>query len=238
MARAREQRFVITLLIPLMAAHVVGACASLSAVPPANTAPTTGMRSVTYHHSVEFLRGASDLTGPEATRLELFLTGLPVESRIDFVLSGRMDEAVGRAPNFDLATRRVSIISNHIHQQLTGRAEFEINAPSRRAVSRRGSSVFSPSGSDFVEISATSHRLQLPNCPIWSRDLGLDPNNLPLANLGCASAINLGLMVADPADLEEGRSFGGSDGGREADAIGRYRTDKVRELRREGATKQ
>ena len=41
----------------------------------------------------------------------------------------------------------------------------------------------------------------LPGCPDWSRDPGYDPRNLPLSNLGCANAFNLGLMVADPADL-------------------------------------
>ena len=41
----------------------------------------------------------------------------------------------------------------------------------------------------------------LPGCPDWSRDPGFDPRNLPLSNLGCANAYNLGLMVADPGDL-------------------------------------
>lgn len=37
-------------------------------------------------------------------------------------------------------------------------------------------------------------------------------------------------MVADPADLPAGRPLGPADGTREADAILRYRTDKVRPL--------
>jgi type IV pilus biogenesis protein CpaD/CtpE len=41
-------------------------------------------------------------------------------------------------------------------------------------------------------------------------------------------------MVADPADLAEGRPLGPADGVREAEAVVRYRTDKVRPLLDEG----
>ena len=37
-------------------------------------------------------------------------------------------------------------------------------------------------------------------------------------------------MVADPADLQRGRPLGPADATREAEAIVRYRTDKVKEL--------
>jgi pilus assembly protein CpaD len=51
-----------------------------------------------------------------------------------------------------------------------------------------------------------------------------------LSNLGCANAVNLGLMVADPADLVTGAPTAPADATREAEAIVRYRTDKVRQL--------
>ena len=70
----------------------------------------------------------------------------------------------------------------------------------------------------------------MPGCPNWTRDPGFDPLNLPLSNLGCANAFNLGLMVADPADLASTLPTSPSDGTREAEAIARYRTDKVKQL--------
>ena len=54
---------------------------------------------------------------------------------------------------------------------------------------------------------------------------------MPLSNLGCANAVNLGLMIAEPADLTRGRPLGTADGIREAEAVVRYRTDKVKELK-------
>ena len=70
----------------------------------------------------------------------------------------------------------------------------------------------------------------LPGCPDWTRDPGYDPLNLPLSNLGCANAVNLGLMVADPGDLARTVPTSPADGTREAEAIARYRTDKVKQL--------
>ena len=77
-------------------------------------------------------------------------------------------------------------------------------------------------------MSATS--VALPGCPDWSRDPGYDPRNEPLSNLGCANAFNLGLMVADPRDLSTGTPTAPADATREAEAVIRYRTDKVKQL--------
>ena len=51
-----------------------------------------------------------------------------------------------------------------------------------------------------------------------------------MSNLGCANAVNLGLMVADPNDLAMGTPTAPADAAREAEAIVRYRTDKVKAL--------
>ncbi len=37
-------------------------------------------------------------------------------------------------------------------------------------------------------------------------------------------------MIADPSDLAQGRTLGPADGTREAEAVVRYRTDKVKAL--------
>ena len=57
-----------------------------------------------------------------------------------------------------------------------------------------------------VEVLVAAAEVVLPGCPDWSRDPGYDPRNLPLSNLGCANAVNLGLMVADPGRSRDGRA--------------------------------
>jgi len=44
---------------------------------------------------------------------------------------------------------------------------------------------------------------------------------------------NLGLMVAEPRDLERGRALAPADGVHAAEAVARYRTGKVYELKQE-----
>lgn len=78
------------------------------------------------------------------------------------------------------------------------------------------------------------HRLIVlgPDCPDWRKPSGADPANAPGANFGCATTRNLGLMVADPADLFAGRDEGVQDGTRAAAAVHRYRSGTVTPLNR------
>ena len=81
-----------------------------------------------------------------------------------------------------------------------------------------------------VVVEVVSHLVQVPGCPDWSRDASFDPRNLPLSNLGCATATDLGLMLADPADLAPGTRTGPADGVAAAEAVSRYRAGKVTPL--------
>ena len=68
------------------------------------------------------------------------------------------------------------------------------------------------SGQRARRASFGRHEVILPGCPNWSREPGYDPGNLPLSNLGCATAFNLGLMVADPGGSGTRRPLGPADG--------------------------
>ena len=48
--------------------------------------------------------------------------------------------------------------------------------------------------------------------------------------MGCSNTANLGLMVADPLDLKEGRTMGPADGEFGALRIQRYREGEVQEF--------
>ena len=75
-----------------------------------------------------------------------------------------------------------------------------------------------------------------PNCPDWRKPGTSDYGNTPMSNLGCANAVNLGLMLANPRDLIQGREMGDADGTASALAIQRYRADKIKPLDRSGTT--
>jgi pilus biogenesis lipoprotein CpaD len=69
-----------------------------------------------------------------------------------------------------------------------------------------------------------------PNCPDWSKPVGQDSENTPLANFGCANTANLGMMVVNPRELIRGSTPGPADGEAVSAAIKRYRQGKTKEL--------
>ena len=69
-------------------------------------------------------------------------------------------------------------------------------------------------------------------------DPGSDFTNQTSSNFGCSDAVNLGLMVASPADLTEGRPLGPADGKPAAAAVARYLDDKVTPLPTEATVGQ
>jgi pilus assembly protein CpaD len=67
----------------------------------------------------------------------------------------------------------------------------------------------------------------LPPCPNWSETRPNDFTNALPSYFGCADAVNLGLMVASPADLAGGRQLALADGKPAAAAVDRYLNDQV-----------
>jgi len=68
-----------------------------------------------------------------------------------------------------------------------------------------------------------------PPCPDWRKPAGEDYNNQAGSNFGCATETNLGLMVANPKDLVDGRTIGPADGEQAAKAIENYRAGSTPE---------
>jgi pilus assembly protein CpaD len=71
------------------------------------------------------------------------------------------------------------------------------------------------------------HLVTLPACPNWSQPPYSDFTNQPSSNFGCATATNLGLMVASPSDLASGRPLGPALAEPAVIAQERYLADKV-----------
>ena len=60
-------------------------------------------------------------------------------------------------------------------------------------------------------VSIGRYAVTLPTCPNWSQSPAADFTNDYSSYYGCATATNLGLMVASPADLVSGRPFSAPD---------------------------
>jgi len=76
---------------------------------------------------------------------------------------------------------------------------------------------------DAVVVRVGRYVVTGPRCPDWSAAEAADYTNTPSSNFGCATATNLGLMVANPADLVSGSSGGGADAALLARSVERYR---------------
>ena len=78
---------------------------------------------------------------------------------------------------------------------------------------------------DEVVVFAQTVAVLPPDCPGYNQPVTLDFEWRPDTRLGCANAVNLGLMVANPSDLAQGRPLSAADGEAMALGVNRYRTD-------------
>lgn len=69
-----------------------------------------------------------------------------------------------------------------------------------------------------------------PHCPDWSKPASPDYTNTASSNFGCATATDIGLMVANPRDLIQGRGDVTMDAELAARAVKNYREGKTKEL--------
>ena len=83
---------------------------------------------------------------------------------------------------------------------------------------------------DTVRLVVNRYQVALPGCPDWSGRGGITWDNQPSSNWGCANAVNLGLMVANPADLIGVRDAGPGDGEAQVLGIQRYRKGETTPL--------
>lgn len=71
----------------------------------------------------------------------------------------------------------------------------------------------------------------LPACPDWSAWPNYSTfHNQPYSDWSCATAVNLGMMVANPADLVRGRVPGQADGTVMARSVEAYRKGRTKPL--------
>jgi pilus assembly protein CpaD len=78
----------------------------------------------------------------------------------------------------------------------------------------------------------------LPPCPNWSQMPNNNFDNQPMSNWSCATAVNFGLMLADPSDLARGRDPGRADGEALARSVENYRKGRTKDIIRDAASSE
>ena len=170
---------------------------------------------VQYAHTVHFAPGDERLAIVERQRLKTFL---------DRIGAGRGDRVVVVVP--EAATAQVLRLDERRRQVVTAFLSLS-RIESWPAV---GDFAVEPPAGETVAVVVRRYAVTLPGCPDWSERPGRTFNNTVSRNLGCASATNLGLMVANPADLEGGRRPGPMDGAFGVLAIQRYQKGETTPL--------
>lgn len=214
----------------LALSFAVVACVGLEPVPAPQPPHRLAVERIDYRHTVYFDTDLDRPSAEERQRLAAFLAGLDPQQRRTFRLAGHADDRASDTYNVELSARRARGVGQLIRQWGFDDGEIATSAFGEKAPARPGISDAARSRNRRVDVAVDGWTVELPGCPDWSREPAHDNLNLPLGNIGCATLSNLGQMVADPADLRRGRPLGPADATREAEAIVRYRTDKVKEL--------
>lgn len=152
---------------------------------------------------VAFAPGLGNLTAPAARRLDQLVAEGAIRP------ADRVTIAAAGPPG--LATAREAAISRQLLRWgIVAQAQPLPAVPPNRAL-----------------VTVGRYAITLPPCPNWSEPRANDFTNAPTSNFGCATAVDLGLMVAYPGDLVASRSLAPADGKPAAAAVDRDLNDQV-----------
>ena len=168
-------------------------------------------------HTVRFKPNSADLTAAEKTALLEFLERQSIQPGTRVVLRSETANETEAATVSDrlAALRRV----------LAGRSLDVVMAPPN------------PSGkADDVSVVAYKTAVGPIACQGYNSPIELDQEWRPIWNMGCYNAINLGLMLENPADLAAGRALPPADGEGQELSIQRYRSGQAYPPQREVTT--
>jgi pilus assembly protein CpaD len=132
---------------------------------------------------------------------------------------------VGESPEISQLVRR--------RQAAVARLLADRGVPSRLA---QAPATGANAGQQAVVVIVRRTVVALPACPDWTGEPGANANNRQLLNWSCSTAVNFGMMIADPSDLLLGRDPGHADGELMARSIELYRKGKTRDLIRDAAS--
>lgn len=180
--------------------------------PPFTTRHQPEAQLVQVRHTVRFPDGNGRLDAIEREQLDDFLSKTdPGDGDAVFVAAGRGDPR--------LAERRGQTVAAYLEMRDVGAQIVPSDA------------IAQPPVGDSVDVIVNRYLVTLPGCPDFTGTPRLDWTNTPTSNWGCANAVNLGMMVANPRDLEVGRDGGPMDGEFAVLGIQRYREGETKPLK-------
>lgn len=202
----------VPLLVLIASALALAACGDSAPEYSERDSPKTNRVSVVQQqHVVRFAHGRADLDAVEQARLSEFLASSGRQPGGATIMVG---PATG--PSGVVAARERSL-----RDALARRGYRQIDAV------HTGSDT---GGVNQVVVAVNRYVVTTPRCPDFSKPSESNYTNTTYSDFGCANAHNLGVMVADPADLARGRPEGYQDGTQAVLGVQRYRTDKVKPL--------
>jgi pilus assembly protein CpaD len=202
--RGVAMRHIGALLIAALAAATLPGCSQTTYWSPAESPKQPQVDWVRFDHRVMFDPRGRNISIAERARLEEFL------SRIDPRYGDQVLVGTGTGgAEGEIGLQRVATVAEFLRG-----AGLKVAPMTETSVARWDGA---------VRISVGRYVVTPPNCPDWTKSASYDPLNQTSSNFGCATATNLGLMVADPGDLVRGRPMGPSDGAHDARAVKTWR---------------
>jgi pilus assembly protein CpaD len=186
--------------------------------------PAPRVEQVPVRHVVHFLPGADILTAADRVALASFLAANGIERGATVALSAvNPDPAAGMR-----ASNRMQAVSSTLNQ-------MGIATVVQPATVDTGGSVVLGQADDVAVVAYTLAALP-QECPGYTTPITLDNEHRPIPVPGCSNAANLGMMVANPGDLVQGRALAPADGEGSVLAIQRYRAGQITPLVKEGTS--
>jgi pilus assembly protein CpaD len=169
-----------------------------------------------YRQDVQFLPGSATVAPGSEQALRNFFSGIGSGDRV-YVVAGAPDRS-------GLAARRSRAVATLL-------ASRRIQSEARLADEE-----LLPA--DAVAVVAKRTVVALPECPNWSQPPNQGYENQPMSNWSCATAVNFGMMLADPNDLVRGRDPGPADGEAVARSVENYRKGRTKDIIRDAASSE
>ncbi|MBX6320791.1 MAG: hypothetical protein IRY94_03085 [Rhodospirillaceae bacterium] len=185
--------------------------------------PAPRVEQVPVRHLVHFLPDAEALTAPDRVGLAAFLSANGIGRGAQVALSVVNPTGAGAR-----GAARLQAVAGALNEMGVATA---VQPPTVETPADIG-------GAQPDDIVVVAYKLAVlpPECPGYTTPVQLDKSGRPVQSWGCSNAANLGLMVADPADLVEGRTLAPADGEAAALGIERYRKGEVTPLQLEGTS--
>ncbi len=174
------------------------------------------VEEITLVHTINFTAGDSELSEVELSELLKFLQESRVHDGARIEIDGPRDQGGYHDP---LTAARMSAIEAEISS-----IGLRSQVPARPITSLAKLE-------EAIAVTVSRAMVILPDCNTPQPEFAMRPR----VNFSCSNAAALGMMIADPLDLERGQVLGPSDGEAATGSIQRYRAGKTRALKIESS---